>query len=112
MKLINIKSVASPVLLSGAFNFIGRSGVGCFYQSFGEFEKVTDVMANWDTGGTISGYLVFMKPMIVSGNVVRIDAQKTIGNSGFVADTGFSGFIAMVSGDLISNTVTIIAQGE
>jgi hypothetical protein len=85
---------------------------GYFTQTFGEFEKVNSVIAESDTGGFISGYLVAIKPVIVSGNTVAVLGMKAaIGASGNQV-TGGSGYIAMVSGDLISNTVTIFAYGE
>lgn len=105
MKLISIKSVASPILWSGLGS---QSGVGYFIQPFGEFEKVTDIMASWD-GGAISGYFTFMKPTIVSGNAVLVATQKQALYSGLIC---LSGYLATVSGDLINNTVTILAQGE
>jgi len=108
MKLISIKSQASPILLSGAGEVIGQSGVGFFIQPFGEFEKVTDIVAGWD-GGAISGYLTFMKPTIVSGNAVLVATQKLAFYSGLCFA---SAYLVTLSGDLIGNTFTIIAQGE
>jgi hypothetical protein len=109
MKLISIKSVASPVLLSGAG---AQSGAGIFIQTFGEFEKVTNAMVTDDIGlneVAISGYIATAKATIVSGNAVVIAFQKNeVGISGL----NISGYAAMVSGDLISNTVTILAYGE
>lgn len=109
-KLITMKSVASPILLSGAGYVANMSGTSFFIQGFGEFEKVKNVMATIDSY-TISGFEVRIKPSVVSGNAVRVDVQKTQALSGF-ASLGSSGYCAAVSGDLISNTVTILAEGE
>ena len=109
MKMLSVKSQASPILLSGAGYVIGQSGVGYFIQAFGEFEKVTHVLLDSDTGGAISGYQVSMKATIVSGNAVKVSTQKGAWWSGL---TVMSSYIATVSGDLISNTLTVLAFGE
>lgn len=114
MKIINVKSTASPVILSGAggvaIGGTNQSGVGFFFQTFGEFEKVTSIIEYDDTAGMISGYLVALKASIVSGNAVLIQGQKSSQASG--GPVAVSGYAALVSGDLISNTVTILAYGE
>lgn len=100
MKLINIKSVASPLLVSG----IGaQSGAGFFIQTFGEFEKVTHAMVTDDIGlsssTVLSSGIATTKATIVSGNAVLVAYRAP-----FPA--------VLVSGDLISNTLTILAVGE
>ena len=113
-KQIGIKSQTSPTLTSG----------GLFYQSFGEFEKVTQAMMTNDLtvpqgGAQVSGYSLFATPAIVSGNVVRVQVNKyanavsgaTILLSGFVSLVAGSGVVA-VSGDVVGNTFTVLAAGE
>ncbi len=113
MKMLSVKSQVSPILVSGVGTIIGQSGVGFFIQPFGEFEKVTNVMLSDDTGGAISGYIIFTKATIVSGNAVKVDGQKNAAQSGLVVVGAInSGYVAIVSGDLSSNTVTILAFCE
>ncbi len=117
-KLINVKTIASPGSISGSTT--GVSG-GIIYQTFGEFEKVNMVMAEWDANAPvllssvytmgISGYAAYMKPSIISGNTVQLALTKSNVFISGVLSTG-SGFIAMVSADLVSTNITILAYGE
>ncbi len=103
MKMISVKSQTPTSLLSGGF----------FYQGFGEFEKVTNVVLSHDVDArlnpgigltTVSGYTAVAYPVIVSGNVVRVNIEKTLLSGG--------GTIVAASNDCISNTFTMIAYGE
>lgn len=100
MKLISMKSVASPLLVSGIGS---HSGAGFIIQTFGEFEKVTHAMVTDDIGlasnTVVTSGIGSTKATIVSGNAVLVLYRAPIPNT-------------MVSGDLISNTLTILAQGE
>lgn len=104
MKQLSMKTQASPAVVSG----------GYYFQSFGEFEKVTAAMiqGNYEVsaspGGVnapaISGMAIQAQTAIVSGNQVQVLFQKLpAGQSGAAIVCG--------SGDLISNSVTVLAAG-
>lgn len=114
MKMLSIKTQTSPAVVSG----------GYYFQSFGEFEKVTAAIVQGDFGAGItvgpgsslnapalSGYIVQAQPQIVSGNQVMVQFTKLPGGSGaYVLTSGVTAVVA--SGDLISNTITTLAAGE
>ncbi len=102
-KQISFKHTTAPALVSG----------GIFYFNCGEYEKVTDFILGNDLGGVlssgigaVSGFTLKAYGVVVSGNQVRVNIEKT--------PTAMSGGAVVVaeSGLAISNTFYAIVKGE
>ncbi len=111
MKMLSVKS--QTVALSG-LGVVLISG-GFYFQGFGEFEKVTNVIVDGNFSAqmisgfsTVSGFSVNAFGTIVSNNAVRVQVEK-------VAMSGGATSIVAGSGETFGSsgvTINVLAFGE